>query len=306
MPSRCAAEHDEPWPGGRSNHYLFDMNRDWFAQTQPETRGRIALYPRVVPAGRRRPARDGRRLDATTSRRRPIRSTRTSRKAQQRLVRRVRPRQRARRFDARGFAYFIREVYDSFYPGLRRVVADLPRRDRHDLRAGVGARAALPARATTTLLTYRDGVAAPLHRGDHDGRDRGDATASSCCATSSTTAAARSPRARRARCASTCSCPAPIRRARERLARAARDAGHRGAARRRAVHGRARGRCRPARTSCRRRSRRAGCCATCSTRRSPQPERSSRSRTAAARSGSATRSTTSPRGACRSPSTSRS
>jgi len=37
------AEHDEPWPGGRSNHYLFDMNRDWFAQSQPETRGRITL-----------------------------------------------------------------------------------------------------------------------------------------------------------------------------------------------------------------------------------------------------------------------
>ena len=39
-----AAEHDEPWPGGRSNHYLFDMNRDWFAQTQPETRGRLRVF----------------------------------------------------------------------------------------------------------------------------------------------------------------------------------------------------------------------------------------------------------------------
>ncbi|MDX2268348.1 MAG: M14 family zinc carboxypeptidase, partial [Bryobacter sp.] len=36
-----AAEHNEPWPGGRTNHYMFDMNRDWFAMTQPETRGRI-------------------------------------------------------------------------------------------------------------------------------------------------------------------------------------------------------------------------------------------------------------------------
>jgi len=33
-----SAEHNEVWPGGRVNHYLFDMNRDWFAQTQPETR----------------------------------------------------------------------------------------------------------------------------------------------------------------------------------------------------------------------------------------------------------------------------
>ena len=37
---RLAAERDEPWPGGRTNHYLFDMNRDWIARSQPETRGR--------------------------------------------------------------------------------------------------------------------------------------------------------------------------------------------------------------------------------------------------------------------------
>jgi hypothetical protein len=30
------------WPFGRGNHYLFDMNRDWMAGTQPETRGRWA------------------------------------------------------------------------------------------------------------------------------------------------------------------------------------------------------------------------------------------------------------------------
>ncbi|MGH9594824.1 MAG: M14 family zinc carboxypeptidase, partial [Bryobacteraceae bacterium] len=36
-----SAGHEEPWPGGRTNHYLFDMNRDWFAMTQPETQGRI-------------------------------------------------------------------------------------------------------------------------------------------------------------------------------------------------------------------------------------------------------------------------
>ena len=26
---RQASEHNEPWPGGRPNHYLFDLNRDW-------------------------------------------------------------------------------------------------------------------------------------------------------------------------------------------------------------------------------------------------------------------------------------
>ena len=35
-----SAEHVEPWPSGRVNHYLFDMNRDWMVGSQPETRGR--------------------------------------------------------------------------------------------------------------------------------------------------------------------------------------------------------------------------------------------------------------------------
>src|SRR5690242_8632114 len=48
-PAPYSAEHDEPWPGGRSNHYLFDMNRDWFAQSQPETRGRIKIGLDYLP-----------------------------------------------------------------------------------------------------------------------------------------------------------------------------------------------------------------------------------------------------------------
>jgi len=39
-----SAELREPWPGGRTNHYLFDMNRDWFAQTQIESRARVAAF----------------------------------------------------------------------------------------------------------------------------------------------------------------------------------------------------------------------------------------------------------------------
>jgi hypothetical protein len=35
-------EHWEPWPGGRFNHYLFDLNRDWAWATQPETQARLA------------------------------------------------------------------------------------------------------------------------------------------------------------------------------------------------------------------------------------------------------------------------
>ena len=42
-------EHREPWPGGRTNHYLFDLNRDWAWQTQVESRQRIAQYNRWLP-----------------------------------------------------------------------------------------------------------------------------------------------------------------------------------------------------------------------------------------------------------------
>jgi hypothetical protein len=35
-----ASMHRGRWPYGRGNHYLFDMNRDWMAGTQPETRAR--------------------------------------------------------------------------------------------------------------------------------------------------------------------------------------------------------------------------------------------------------------------------
>jgi hypothetical protein len=44
-----AKEHHEPWPGGRANHYLFDLNRDWVWATQVETQQRIAIYNKWMP-----------------------------------------------------------------------------------------------------------------------------------------------------------------------------------------------------------------------------------------------------------------
>ncbi len=42
-------EHNEPWPGGRVNHYLFDLNRDWAWQTQVETEQRMKIYHQWMP-----------------------------------------------------------------------------------------------------------------------------------------------------------------------------------------------------------------------------------------------------------------
>lgn len=114
-PEPFAAEHDEPWPGGRTNHYLFDMNRDWLALTQPETRARVALLrswqPQVVV--------DLHEMNGDSSYyfappAEPLNPHITS---GQRAWLDVFGRAIAADFDARGIAYFNREVYDSFYPG---------------------------------------------------------------------------------------------------------------------------------------------------------------------------------------------
>lgn len=48
-PTPSAIEHNEPWPGGRFNHYLFDLNRDWAWQVQKETQERMVLYRQWMP-----------------------------------------------------------------------------------------------------------------------------------------------------------------------------------------------------------------------------------------------------------------
>ncbi|MGN8225591.1 M14 family metallopeptidase [Gracilimonas sp. BCB1] len=42
-------EFDENWPGGRTNHYWFDLNRDWLLMQHPESKGRVAKFHEWVP-----------------------------------------------------------------------------------------------------------------------------------------------------------------------------------------------------------------------------------------------------------------
>ncbi|HRH60556.1 MAG TPA: M14 family metallopeptidase, partial [Chitinophagaceae bacterium] len=46
---RIAMEHGEPWPYGRTNHYNFDLNRDWAWQTQIESKQRMKKYNEWLP-----------------------------------------------------------------------------------------------------------------------------------------------------------------------------------------------------------------------------------------------------------------
>ena len=47
--NQAAKEHKEPWPSGRPNHYLFDLNRDWAWVTQVESAQRINIYNKWMP-----------------------------------------------------------------------------------------------------------------------------------------------------------------------------------------------------------------------------------------------------------------
>lgn len=112
---RISAEHDEPWPGGRTNHYLFDLNRDWFIMTQPETQGRIALVQEWYPVAfvdAHEMGSDGTYYFAPEAD--PYNPHLA---ADQRASLELFGRTNARWFDRYGIDYFTREVYDAFYPG---------------------------------------------------------------------------------------------------------------------------------------------------------------------------------------------
>lgn len=42
-------EHQQAWPSGRTNHYWFDLNRDWLLLTHPESRARITQFHQWRP-----------------------------------------------------------------------------------------------------------------------------------------------------------------------------------------------------------------------------------------------------------------
>ena len=112
---RQAAEHDEGWPSGRVNHYMFDMNRDWFALTQPETRAKVKAmlsWRPVVVADVHEIGGDSTYFFNPAAE--PISPNITQ---SQRDLYEVIGRNNAAYFDQMGEPYFTRETFDLFYPG---------------------------------------------------------------------------------------------------------------------------------------------------------------------------------------------
>lgn len=114
-PQPESAEHDQPWPGGRFSHDLFDLNRDWFALSHPETRARVRTmlewHPVVVADLHEMDAEQGYFFAPPAKPFNPLVS-----KEQQALWE-LSGRANAAAFDARGWRYWTREVFDAFYPG---------------------------------------------------------------------------------------------------------------------------------------------------------------------------------------------
>lgn len=112
---RYSVEHDQPWPRGRVNHYLFDLNRDWFAMTQPETQGKVAAvleWNPVIYVDSHEMGGDNSYYFPPAAR--PLNPEIT---AEQRVRLAQLGRNMARWFDRFGQPYFTREVFDAFYPG---------------------------------------------------------------------------------------------------------------------------------------------------------------------------------------------
>lgn len=107
-------EHSEPWPGGRTNHYNFDLNRDWAWQSQIETQHRIKKYNEWLPhvhvdfheQGFNEPYYFAPAAE-------PFHEVITP---WQREFQTMIGRNNAKYFDQAGWLYFTRERFDLFYP----------------------------------------------------------------------------------------------------------------------------------------------------------------------------------------------
>ncbi len=107
-------EHSEPWPQGRTNHYNFDLNRDWAWQTQIESQQRMKKYNEWMPQvhvdfheqGYNQPYYFAPAAE-------PYHEVITQ---WQREFQTLIGKNNAKYFDANGWLYFTRQRFDLFYP----------------------------------------------------------------------------------------------------------------------------------------------------------------------------------------------
>ena len=107
--------HTGDWPYGRTNHYYFDLNRDWFYLTQPETQGRVKLInqwrPQILVDGHEMGAQD---TFMTGPPREPI-----NKNIDRDLIKwgNVFAQDQAEAFDKKNWRFYTGEWHEDLYPG---------------------------------------------------------------------------------------------------------------------------------------------------------------------------------------------
>jgi hypothetical protein len=116
MPDDNSRGFRETWPGGRTNHYWFDLNRDWILLQHPESRGRVEVFHRWKPNVQT----DHHEMGSSStfffqpgilSRTNPMTPERTTE-----LTRKI-GHYHAAALDPDGSLFFTEEIFDDFYYG---------------------------------------------------------------------------------------------------------------------------------------------------------------------------------------------
>lgn len=150
-----AAEHRQDWPRARTNHYLFDMNRDWFALTQPETRGRVKVFQEFFPVVHADVHEMG--VDRTYYFPPPTPPFNPHLSGQQKRNLILYGEGNASAFDDFQFDYFTREIFDAHYAGYGDTWPAFHGAVAMTFEMA-SARGLVQRKETGELVTYRDGV----------------------------------------------------------------------------------------------------------------------------------------------------
>ncbi len=117
-------EYDEVWPGGRTNHYWFDMNRDWLPVQLPESRARIATFHKWQPNVLTDHHEMGTNSTFFFQPGIPTRTHPLTPAMNQELTRKIGD-YLAKGFDKIGSLYYTEEDYDDFYYGKGSTFPDI-------------------------------------------------------------------------------------------------------------------------------------------------------------------------------------
>ncbi|MBJ2172753.1 zinc carboxypeptidase [Aureibaculum sp. A20] len=117
-------EYNEVWPGGRTNHYWFDMNRDWLVTQLPESQARIKTFHKWKPNILTDHHEMGTNSSFFFQPGIPSRTHPLTPKLNQKLTAKI-GEYHAKAFDKIGSLYFTEERYDDFYYGKGSTFPDI-------------------------------------------------------------------------------------------------------------------------------------------------------------------------------------